>query len=176
MIPIRSYLRRHDTPNCPNQRLYPASPVVRSHPDTISMASFASCPAWNAIPGRGFFILPTRGHRFPRGCQKSMTPALFVEFGFEALLRSRLGIIVARIALWTRHSCAAAGALALERSIRVGFTDPATNPHKRSTSWGLLPCRAFLSRASPAAQALRSDVVRSAAARGGTLLGQRTTA
>jgi hypothetical protein len=56
-----------------------------------------------------------------------MTPALFVDFGFEALRRSRLGIIVARIALWTRHSCAAAGAgaLALERSIRVGFTDPA---------------------------------------------------
>jgi hypothetical protein len=55
-----------------------------------------------------------------------MTPALFVDFGFEALRRSRLGIIVARTALWTRHSCAAAGAgaLALERSIRVGFTDP----------------------------------------------------
>ena len=57
---------------------HPASPVVRSHLDAISMASFASCPA-------------------------------------------------ARIALWTRHSRAAAGAgaLALERSIRVGFTDPA---------------------------------------------------
>ncbi len=30
LIPIRSYLRRHDTPNRPNQRLYPAGPVVRS--------------------------------------------------------------------------------------------------------------------------------------------------
>jgi hypothetical protein len=69
LIPIRSYLRRHDTPNRPNQRLYPASPVVPSHPDAISMALFASCPAWNAIPGRGFFILPTRGHRFPRGAR-----------------------------------------------------------------------------------------------------------
>jgi hypothetical protein len=54
-----------------------------------------------------------------------MTPALFVEFGFEALRRPRFGIIV--IASWTRRSRAAAfaGMLALERSIRVGFTHPA---------------------------------------------------
>jgi hypothetical protein len=58
-----------------------------------------------------------------------MTPALFVEFGFEALRRPRFGIFVARIiALWTRHSRAATGAavLALERSTRVRLTHPAT--------------------------------------------------
>jgi hypothetical protein len=53
-----------------------------------------------------------------------MAPALFVEFGFEALRRPRF--IVARIAPWTRRSRAAAGAgvLALERSIRMGLADP----------------------------------------------------
>src|SRR6266478_1437742 len=79
-----------------------------------------------------------------------MTPALFVDFGFEALRRSRLGIIVARIALWTRHSCAAAGAGARPRTVYPGgLHRPTRNPHKRSTSWGLLPCRAFLSLDQP---------------------------
>ena len=57
----------------------------------------------------------------------SMPPALFVEFGFEALRRPRLGILVARIAPWTRLSRAAAGAgaVALPRSIGMAFTNPA---------------------------------------------------
>jgi hypothetical protein len=56
-----------------------------------------------------------------------MTPALFVEFGFEALRWSRFGIIVARIALWTRRSGAAAGAgaLALKGPVRMVLTHPA---------------------------------------------------
>ena len=56
-----------------------------------------------------------------------MTPAVFVEFDFEALWRARFGIGVARIATWTRlpSAAAGAGAIALKRSIRMGFTDSA---------------------------------------------------
>ena len=56
-----------------------------------------------------------------------MTPALFVEFSFEALRRPRSGIVDAGIARWTWRASAAAGAgaLALERSIRMVLTDPA---------------------------------------------------
>jgi hypothetical protein len=57
----------------------------------------------------------------------SMAPALFIEFDFEALRRPRFGFSVARIAPGARLASAAAGAgaLTLERSIRVDFTDPA---------------------------------------------------
>jgi hypothetical protein len=62
-----------------------------------------------------------------RSRQNSMTPALFVEFGFEALRRLRFGVIVARIALrtWSSRTAAGAGVLALERSIRVRLAHPA---------------------------------------------------
>ncbi len=55
-----------------------------------------------------------------------MAPSLLIKLGFEA--PRRLRFIVARIAPWTRRSRAAAvaGALALERSIRMVLTDPAT--------------------------------------------------
>jgi hypothetical protein len=60
-------------------------------------------------------------------CQASMTPALFVEFGFKAFRHPRCCIFVARVAPWTRSSGAATGAgvLAFPWSIRMGFTKPA---------------------------------------------------
>jgi hypothetical protein len=67
----------------------------------------------------------------------SMTPTLFVEFGFEALRRPRFGILVARIARWTGRPSATAGAgvLALERVYPDGSRRPIRSHHKRSISW-----------------------------------------
>jgi hypothetical protein len=56
-----------------------------------------------------------------------VTPALFVEFGFEALRQPRLDIFIARIAPCARRASAAAvaGAPAFERPVRMVLTDPA---------------------------------------------------
>jgi hypothetical protein len=58
----------------------------------------------------------------------SMTPALFIEFGFETLPGPDLGILIALVTSRARRAGAAAGAgaLALERPIRVVLADPAT--------------------------------------------------
>jgi hypothetical protein len=58
LIPIRSYLRRHDTPNRHNQRLYPDGPVVRSILTLICMGVIPNLPRLEPIPDGAFHWWP----------------------------------------------------------------------------------------------------------------------